>query len=76
MFQFPLVNTAGSSLLIAVVPLTASSGHAIESLSVNESLEAVVADLEAFVPAYMEQQGGHPLRRPPARARRMSRAKT
>jgi CubicO group peptidase (beta-lactamase class C family) len=27
------------------------------SLRVNEPLEAVVADLEAFIPAYMEQQG-------------------
>jgi CubicO group peptidase (beta-lactamase class C family) len=44
-------------LLIAGAPLTASTGHAVASLRVNEPLEAVLADLEAFIPAHMEQQG-------------------
>ena len=44
-------------LLLAGVPLTASTGHAAASLRINEPLEAVVADLKAFIPAYMEQEG-------------------
>jgi CubicO group peptidase (beta-lactamase class C family) len=44
-------------LLIAGSSLTTSTGHAVASLRVNEPLEAVVADLEASIPAYMEQQG-------------------
>jgi hypothetical protein len=44
-------------LLIAGSSLTASTGHAVASLGVNDPLETVVADLEAFIPAYVEQQG-------------------
>jgi CubicO group peptidase (beta-lactamase class C family) len=43
--------------LIAGVPLTASTSHTVTSLRVNEPLEAVVADLQAFIPAYMEEEG-------------------
>jgi CubicO group peptidase (beta-lactamase class C family) len=35
----------------------ASSGRVATSLHVDEPLEAVVADLDAFVPAYMEREG-------------------
>jgi CubicO group peptidase (beta-lactamase class C family) len=52
-----LVVTAFAFLLIAGARSTASTGLAPASLRVNESLEAVVADLEAFIPAYMEQEG-------------------
>jgi CubicO group peptidase (beta-lactamase class C family) len=44
-------------LLVAGVPVKASTGPAAASLRVNEPLDAVVADLESFVPEYMEQQG-------------------
>jgi CubicO group peptidase (beta-lactamase class C family) len=44
-------------LLTAGVRSTASTGPAGAPLRVDEPLEAVVADLEAFVPAYMEEQG-------------------
>ena len=52
-----LVVLASTFLLIASVPLTASTGHAAAPLRAQETLEAVVADLEAFVPVYMEQEG-------------------
>ena len=52
-----LVVVAFAFLLIAGARSTASAGQAVASLRVNESLEAVVADLEAFIPAYMEQEG-------------------
>mgnify|MGYP001818268490 CR=1 FL=1 len=44
-------------LLTAGFPSTASTGPADAPLRVDESLQAVVADLEAFVPAYMDRQG-------------------
>jgi len=52
-----VVVIAFAVLWIAGVPSTASTGQAVASLRVSEPLEAVIADLEAFVPAYMEQQG-------------------
>ena len=52
-----LVVIALAFSLIAGVRSAASTGQAVASLRVNEPLEAVVADLEAFIPAYMEQQG-------------------
>ena len=51
------VVVAIAVLLIAGVPATASTGQAVASLRVSDPLEAVVADLEAFIPAYMEQEG-------------------
>lgn len=42
---------------IAAVPSMAAIGQGVASLRVNEPLEAVVADLDAFVPAYMAQKG-------------------
>jgi CubicO group peptidase (beta-lactamase class C family) len=52
-----LVVIALAFSLIAGVRSTASTGQAVASLRVNEPLGAAVADLEAFIPAYMEQQG-------------------
>jgi CubicO group peptidase (beta-lactamase class C family) len=52
-----LVVIALAFLLAAGVPVTASTGQAMASLRVHEPLEAVVADLEAFIPATMEQEG-------------------
>ena len=52
-----VVVIAFAVLLIAGVRSTASTGQAVVSLRVNEPLEAVVAELEAFIPAYMEQEG-------------------
>ena len=50
------VVIAFAVLFIAGVRSTASTGQAVASLRVNEPLEAVVTDLEAFIPAYMEQE--------------------
>ena len=44
-------------LLSAGSSSTASTGDALASLRVNEPLEAVVAGLETFIPASMEQEG-------------------
>jgi CubicO group peptidase (beta-lactamase class C family) len=52
-----VVVTALAVLLVAAVRSTASAGPAEAPLRVLEPLEAVVADLEAFIPAYMEEQG-------------------
>jgi CubicO group peptidase (beta-lactamase class C family) len=52
-----LAVMACALLLVVGFPLTASTGHTVASLRVNEPLEAVVADLEAFIPDYMEQEG-------------------
>jgi CubicO group peptidase (beta-lactamase class C family) len=52
-----VVVMALAVLLTAGVRSSASTGPAGAPLRVDEPLEAVVADLEAFVPAYMEQQG-------------------
>jgi CubicO group peptidase (beta-lactamase class C family) len=52
-----VVVTALAVLLAAAVRSTASAGPAEAPLRVHEPLEAVVADLEAFVPAYMAEQG-------------------
>jgi len=52
-----LVVLVFAFLSIAVVPSTGSTGQAATPLRVNESLAAVAADLEAFVPAYMAQEG-------------------
>jgi CubicO group peptidase (beta-lactamase class C family) len=51
------VTTVLALLLTAAVRSSASTGPAEAPLRVYEPLDAVVADLEAFVPAYMEQQG-------------------
>ncbi len=52
-----LVVITFALLLVAGIPLTASTGHIAGSLRIHEPLEAVVADLEAFIPVYMEQEG-------------------
>jgi CubicO group peptidase (beta-lactamase class C family) len=52
-----VVVVAFAVLLTAGVRSMASTGQGVAPLRVNEPLEAVVADLEAFIPAYMEQQG-------------------
>jgi CubicO group peptidase (beta-lactamase class C family) len=57
MMTHPLVAVALSCLMIAHLHWVGCTSHAAASLRVNEPLAAVVADLEAFVPAYMEQEG-------------------
>ena len=52
-----MLVVAVAVLLTAGVRSTASTGQAVAPLRVDEPLEAVVADLEAFIPAYMEAQG-------------------
>ena len=52
-----LVVMAFAFWLVASIPATAFTGHAPAPMRVNEPLETVVADLEAFIPAYMEQEG-------------------
>jgi CubicO group peptidase (beta-lactamase class C family) len=51
------VIMAVAFLLIAMVPPTAFTGHAAASLRVDEPLEAVIDDLEAFIPVFMEREG-------------------
>jgi CubicO group peptidase (beta-lactamase class C family) len=52
-----LVLIALAFLLLIGFPVTASGSRAATSLHLDEPLETVVADLEAFVPAYMEREG-------------------
>ncbi|MGD9318213.1 MAG: serine hydrolase domain-containing protein, partial [Anaerolineae bacterium] len=52
-----VVVMACAVLFMAGVPATAFTGQEAAPLRAHEPLEAVVADLEAFVPVYMEQQG-------------------
>jgi CubicO group peptidase (beta-lactamase class C family) len=52
-----VVAMALTVLLTAGVRSTAYTGPAGAPLRVDESLQTVVADLEAFIPAYMDQQG-------------------
>jgi CubicO group peptidase (beta-lactamase class C family) len=52
-----VVVMAFAVLLTAGVRSTASTGPADAPLRVDEPLDAVVADLEGFVPAYMKEQG-------------------
>jgi CubicO group peptidase (beta-lactamase class C family) len=51
-----VVVIAIAVLLSAGIPSTASTGQAVAPLRIHEPLEAVVADLEAFIPAYMERE--------------------
>jgi CubicO group peptidase (beta-lactamase class C family) len=51
------VVIASAVSLISGVCSTASTDLAVAPLRLNEPLEAVVTDLEAFISAYMEQQG-------------------
>jgi CubicO group peptidase (beta-lactamase class C family) len=44
-------------LFIASIPSTATTDQEAAPLRAHEPLRAVVADLEAFIPAYMEQEG-------------------
>jgi CubicO group peptidase (beta-lactamase class C family) len=52
-----VVVMALAVLLIAGVRSTASTGRAATSLRIDQPLEAVVADLETFIPTYMEREG-------------------
>ncbi len=52
-----VVVMAIAVLFITGVPSTASTGQALAPLRAHEALEPVAADLEAFIPAYMEQEG-------------------
>ena len=52
-----LLVVALALLLTAGVRSAACAGQGVPPLRVDEPLQTVIADLEAFIPAYMEEQG-------------------